>query len=151
MADGGYRILQPGPIVPDELRGDIDLFEAHNLSRIANAVLSGALKHGDYLRGMGGATEFRKGPGMLLAPLAAAGLSADATFEFKPLSRALLDQGCSLEPGVFELAEADKGIPVSSAMAAPSGSAGAGLTGDSVGRRDRRREKKRKRDGEAEA
>ncbi len=42
---------------------------------------------------------------MLLAPLAAAGLSADATFEFKPLSRALLDQGCSLEPGVFELAE----------------------------------------------
>ena len=44
----------------DELRGDVDLFEAHNLSRIANAVLGGALKHGDYLRGMTGATEFRK-------------------------------------------------------------------------------------------
>lgn len=133
-AERPYRICFPAD-VPDELRGDVDLFEAHNLSRIANAVLGGALKHGDYLRGMTGATEFRKwvarvglllesncrmhflkqrvlrtaphlcrGPNLLLAPLAAHA-SVDQDMVFEPIPLSLLEQGCNLRTGHFELTE----------------------------------------------
>lgn len=44
----------------DELRGDSDLFEAHNLTRIARAVLSGNMRHGDYLKGIAGGSDLRK-------------------------------------------------------------------------------------------
>ncbi|KAK2080154.1 hypothetical protein QBZ16_000007 [Prototheca wickerhamii] len=99
-----YRLLKPGPHPVDELRGDVDLFEAHNLSRIANAVLGGALKHGDYLRGMTGATEFRKGPNLLLAPLAVHA-GSHQELSLPPLPRESLVEGCHLSTEHFELTE----------------------------------------------
>lgn len=54
----------PPPLLPavgkDELRGDVALFDAHNLGRIASAVLAGSLRHGDYFKGLSGAAELRK-------------------------------------------------------------------------------------------
>ena len=44
----------------DELRGDTDLIEAHNLTNIANRVISGRLHPADFIKGVGGMGEFRK-------------------------------------------------------------------------------------------
>lgn len=78
LPDGGGSAVAGGTSPPSSLR-------AHATS---------ARPHGTQCRG----------PGMLLAPLAAGQLSS-LGFDIKPLPAELLEEGCQLEPGRFELPE----------------------------------------------
>lgn len=135
-----FLLLEPGPLIPDEphQRGDSHLLEANCLGNIATAVLSGRVPTGDYQTKVLCLTDWRrKGDAYDLAPLGQRFPSAAAP-DFKPLTRAALESGFTLQPGGYRLSEAEKGdllqtnIGGYNTPATTAGSAGVNTTAPSV-------------------
>jgi hypothetical protein len=55
-----FQLLHPGPLESDDIKGDNNLLERHELHRIARHVLSDAWKIDNYLKSMQKPTDFRK-------------------------------------------------------------------------------------------
>jgi hypothetical protein len=47
-----FLLLNPGPVVNDQYRGDNDLFDLHGLKKVSDVVLSGNSKIQNYAAGM---------------------------------------------------------------------------------------------------
>jgi hypothetical protein len=47
-----FLLLNSGPVENDQYRGDLDLFAAHGLSKVADVVLSGNSKIQNYAAGL---------------------------------------------------------------------------------------------------
>ncbi|PRW58277.1 hypothetical protein C2E21_2751 [Chlorella sorokiniana] len=134
---GGFLLLEPGPVAPDEphQRGDSSLFDAHALSNIAQHVLSGRLPAADYQSKILCSTDWRrKGTAYDLAPLGNQ-MPASVAPEFRPLPNSVLQAAFTLQLGSAALNEADKGdlLPTNLGGFAPSATAGSAGTATAGG------------------
>lgn len=131
----------------DDLIGE-DLIEAHNLTNIAKHVIGGQMNPLDYVRNVVGMAEFRKGPGLELAPVAEMH-PALIKPEMKQLPLDTLHKYFVLQSGAFQLSEEEKGIPVASALGQAGTSSTA--TAASLEAKEKRKKDKKKRKREQES
>lgn len=159
-----FMLIQPGPRVREEPTGGADLLDHFKLAKIYDHAVG--LQPQNYLRGLAGGAELRRGRGSELAPLADV-FAPSTKPDIQPLPRAALQAAFSLEPGQYQVPQGVMGEPVvttmrpdaSASLGGGGGGTAAGSSGGAVGeqrRKDRKKdkkgkkekkEKKRKRDG----